>query len=103
MENHDTTNRDRLTDGAASTARRNSEAVARFGARLGVLCKFIDAVLPQLAAEQCTQIDRSFRQGVEELLARTEDVVMPPTYHTTLMEQTNVLLSALAQRGGTGR
>lgn len=82
---------------------QNSEAVARFGARLAVLCKFVDAVLPQLAADQCLRIESSFRQGIEELLSRTEDMVTPPTYHATLMEQTNVMLEALAQRGGMQR
>ncbi|MGN6086209.1 hypothetical protein [Trinickia sp.] len=84
-------------------AQQSSEAVARFGARLAVLCKFVDAVVPQLAGDQCLKIDSSFRKGIEELLSRTEDIVTPPGYHTTLMEQTNVMLAALAQRSSVQR
>lgn len=103
MTTQDTAYADRLTDEAASAAQLSSDAVARFGARLAVLCKFVDAVLPQLAADQCKQIDSSFRQGIDELLSRTEDIVTPVAYHTTLMEQANVMLAALAQRSGMQR
>ena len=103
MTTQDTGYADRLTDVATSAAQQSSDAVARFGARLAVLCKFVDAVLPQLAADQCQQIDVSFRQGIDELLSRTEDIVTPVTYHTTLMEQANVMLAALSQRSGTQR
>lgn len=87
-----------LSGQSASVAQQNSEAVARFGARLAVLCKFVDAVLPHLAPDQCLKIDSSFRRGIEELLSRTEDIVTPLGYHTTLMEQTDVMLEALFQR-----
>lgn len=94
---------DQLIDTLVSTEQQSSEAVSRFGARLAVLCKFVDAVLPQLTADQCRQIDLSFRQGVEDLISRTEDIVTPVTYHTTLLEQTNVLLIVLAKRSGMQR
>ncbi|MEX3956695.1 hypothetical protein [Trinickia sp. EG282A] len=75
------------------------EAVSRIGARMVVLCKFVDAVLPQLTAVQCADIDQSFRRGVEDAMARTDDMELPGVYHTTLLDQTNVLLSALESRG----
>ena len=103
MKTQDTGHADPLTGTSGGAVQQNSEAVARFGARLAVLCKFVDAVLPQLAADQCLRIDSSFRQGIEELLSRTEDIVTPLAYHTTLMEQTNVMLAALAQRGSVRR
>jgi hypothetical protein len=77
----------------------NGQAVLRFGARMVVLCKFVDAVLPQLSAAQRTTITTQVRQGVEEALSSTDDVAVPAEYHATLLEQTNVLLTALeAQR-----
>lgn len=103
MKAPETGRADRLTGRSTGAVQQNSETVARFGARLAVLCKFVDAVLPQLAADQCVQVDLSFRRGIEELLSRTEDIVTPPTYHSTLMEQTNVMLEALAQRSGRQR
>ncbi len=103
MKTQDTRHTDELADSLGNAVQENNEAVVRFGARLAVLCKFVDAVLPQLAAVQCQEIDLSFRRGIEELLSRTEDIVTPVEYHTTLMEQTNVMLAALAQRGSAQR
>lgn len=97
----------RLTDEAAAHAadciagswadmvEEYGDAVSRIGARMVVLCKFVDAVLPQLTAAQCTEIDRSFRRGVEDAMACTDDMEVPGVYHATLLDQTNVLLSAL--------
>lgn len=103
MTTQETGHADELAARLETAMQENSDAVARFGARLAVLCKFVDAVLPQLAADQCLQIDSSFRQGIDELLSRTQDIVTPLAYHATLMEQANVMLTALAQRGGGQR
>ena len=73
-------------------------AISRFGARLAVLCKFVDAVLPRLTAEQCAQIVPSFREGVEDALSRIDDIAVSGEYQTTFIEQTNVLLTALEGR-----
>jgi hypothetical protein len=85
-------------DARANLVEENGETISRIGAHMVVLCKFVDAVLPQLTAAQCRQIDPTFRQGIEDAMARTDDVVVPGLYHTTLLEQTNVLLVALAKK-----
>jgi hypothetical protein len=77
----------------------NAGAISRIGARMVVLCKFVEAVLPQLNAVQSGEIRRRFRQGVEEAMSLTDDVALPGAYQTTLLEQTNVLLIALERRG----
>jgi hypothetical protein len=82
----------------ATMVEEYGDAVSRIGARMVVLCKFVDAVLPELTAAQCTQIDQSFRRGVEDAMACTDDMQVPGIYHTTLLDQTNVLLSALETR-----
>lgn len=86
----------------ANLAEENGKAISRIGARTVVLCKFVDAVLPQLTAAQCRQIDPLFRQGIEDAMACTDDVAVPGIYHTTLLEQTNVLLAALAKKSESG-
>jgi len=73
----------------------NCNAVSRFGARLVVQSKFIEAVLPQLRAAQCGEIARRFQQGVEDAMAHTDDIEMPAEYHAELLELTNALLTVL--------
>lgn len=92
-----------VPDSCVSGLESHTEAVSRIGARMVVLCKFVDVVLPQLTAAQCRQIDRLFRQGVEDAMSRTDDIAVSGTYHTTLLEQTNVLLTVLGQKGAMQR
>lgn len=96
-------NMDDLVGSWAEMVEGYGEAVSRIGARMVVLCKFVDAVLPQLTAAQCDEIDRSFRRGVEDAMARTDDMELPGVYHETLLDQTNVLLGALDTRGAQRR
>jgi hypothetical protein len=76
----------------------NSKAVARIGGRMAVLCKFVDAVLPQLATTQCRDAARLFRQGVEDAMSLTDDAAMPAEYHAAFLEQANILLNALERK-----
>jgi len=76
----------------------SSEAVSRLGGRLTVLYQFVGAALPQLSAIQRIEISRCFRTGIEDVLSHTEDIVLPAEYHEALVEQTHILLSALATR-----
>jgi hypothetical protein len=91
---------ERMLDSWVSLSASYADTVSRIGARLVVLCKFADAVLPQLTAVQCKQIDSLFRQGIEDALSRTDDIKVSGGYHAALLEQTNVLLAALEMRGG---
>ncbi|QCP54777.1 hypothetical protein FAZ95_38665 [Trinickia violacea] len=77
----------------------NGQAALRFGARMLVLCQFVDAVLPQLSIAQRTAVTTQFRRGVETVLSFTDDVALPAAYYATLLEQTNVLLTALETEG----
>jgi hypothetical protein len=76
----------------------NSNAVSRFGARTVVLTKFLDATLPHLTASQCADIVRSFRRGIEDAMWEADDRVLPAECHSTLLEQTNILLDALSRK-----
>ncbi|MEC5406549.1 hypothetical protein VOM14_13415 [Paraburkholderia sp. MPAMCS5] len=86
---------EQVLDACEDQLRASGDALSRIGARLVVLCKFVDAVLPQLSEAQCKLIGRSFREGIEDALSRTDDVAVPRAYHTTLLEQINILLTAL--------
>jgi hypothetical protein len=90
---------DELLKSVELLAESNGQAVMRFGARMVVFCKFVEAVLPQLSAAQRATVIKQFRQGVEEVLSCTDDVAVPAAYHATLLEQTNVLLTALEAEG----
>jgi len=87
----------------AVIVKQNGETVSRVGARMVALCKFVDAVLPELDAAQCERIDVLFRQGVEDALASVDDLAASGTYRTTLVEQTNVLRAALTNRRAARR
>ncbi|MGU7775727.1 hypothetical protein ACV229_36955 [Burkholderia sp. MR1-5-21] len=88
-----------VMDEWASDLEVNVEVVSRIGARMVVLCKFVDAVLPQLNAAQCREIERLFRHGVEDAMSYADDIPLLGTYQRTLLEQTNVLLIALGHKG----
>jgi hypothetical protein len=77
----------------------HENTVARFGARLVVQRKFIDAVLPALNLEKCQDVRRHFKQHVEDALARTDDVPMPREYLATFLSETNALLAILDMIG----
>lgn len=73
----------------------SQDALSRFGARMMVQSGFIAAVLPCLDAGQCNDIERLFRQHVEDAMSCTDDVAMSVEYHSTMLAETNVLLTAL--------
>ena len=89
---------EKILDVCEDRMRESGDALSRVGARMVVLCKFVDAVLPELSKSQCKQIARSFREGIEDLLSRTDDIAVPRAYHTTLLEQINVLLTAIERK-----
>jgi hypothetical protein len=66
--------------------------------RTVALCKFVDAVLPQLTATQCLEASVLFRQRVEDVISITDDIVMTGAHHSALLEQTNILLNARGSR-----
>jgi hypothetical protein len=62
-----------------------------------VLGKYFDAALPQLTTLQRSEVTRSFRQGIVDVLSLTDDVGLPAEYHSTLLPLTNSILVALGQ------
>jgi hypothetical protein len=88
-----------LLQSLENSMKSNAVEISRIGARTVVLCKFADAVLPQLTAAQARQVAALFRQGVEDAMACADDIAVPGAYHTTLLEQTNVLLAVLEMKG----
>ncbi|TKC88764.1 hypothetical protein FAZ69_13525 [Trinickia terrae] len=74
------------------------DSIARIGARLVALMKFVDATLPQLTAVQRQHIERFFLKGIEETMAHIDDIALPEVYQSALLEQVDVLLDSLAQR-----
>jgi hypothetical protein len=60
-----------------------------------VLGAFLDAALPHLTTSQRAAVTRSFRQGIEDAMAQTDDMRLPAEYHTTLLGLTNAILAAL--------
>lgn len=61
-----------------------------------VLGKFLEAVLPHLTTVQRAAATRSFRQGIEDVMALMDDVALPAEYHSALLELTNAILAALS-------
>ncbi len=86
-------------DPITASAQLTSDAAARFGGRMVVLCKFLEAALPELTAEQSRRMTPLFRQGIEDTLALTDDIAVPAPYLDAILEQTNVLLLALQSKG----
>lgn len=73
----------------------NVERVARFGAQVVVLSKLVDATLPHLTSMQRIEVEKAFRNGIEDAMAYVDDIVMPEQYHTTLMKLVNLYLALL--------
>ncbi|GLU33640.1 hypothetical protein WKR88_02950 [Trinickia caryophylli] len=71
------------------------DMVSRFGAELMIQTQFIEAVLPNLNSIQRRQVATTFRQGIEHVMAYTDDVPMPAEYHAALLKRANALLEAL--------
>jgi hypothetical protein len=98
MKNTAGSNVDDLLRSLSNQVVSSSTMVSRFGARLVVQYKFIDAVLAQLDAAQRLQVTRLFQHGVEGAMAYTDDIAMPAEYHVALLEETNLLLTALGSQ-----
>lgn len=81
----------RMQDFAVSSSR----AASRFGAELVVHYSFIDAVVPTLTAQQRRQVAQAFRWQIEQVMAQTDDMPMPPEYHAALLSRVNDLLRSL--------
>jgi hypothetical protein len=75
----------------------NMKTMSMLGARAMVLGKFLDAALPQFTALQRVEVTRSFRQGIEDVMSRMDDVALPDEYHSELLELTNTILAELGR------
>ncbi|TKC87296.1 hypothetical protein FAZ69_18365 [Trinickia terrae] len=73
----------------------NAERVARMGAQVVVMSKLLDATLPHLTPLQRVEIEKAFRDGIEDAMACADDIAMPGQYHVTLLELTNLFLATL--------
>ncbi|CAJ0704331.1 MULTISPECIES: hypothetical protein [Ralstonia] len=89
------------TCGAATEdfTRTTAETVLRFSGRLAVLYQFVGAVFLQCDGKQLKAITPAFRRGIEESMSLTDDMAVPAEYHDALLEQANVLLTALEALG----
>jgi hypothetical protein len=81
----------------------SADAVFRFSGCLVVLLAFVDAALPELIAEQGSEVAVRLKESIEEEMSLTDDVVLQADYHEPLMEQANVLLAVLESRSATSR
>ncbi|MGF6596692.1 hypothetical protein P3T23_001403 [Paraburkholderia sp. GAS448] len=79
----------------------NTKAMSMLGGRAMVLGAFFDAALPHLSTSQCAEVARSFRQGIEDAMARMDDVALPGEYHSALLGLTNTILAALSRESAT--
>jgi hypothetical protein len=89
---------DKVLDQVVELVAANTKKMGALGARALVLGKFFEAALPSLTTSQRVEITRSFRQGIEDALAMTDDVALPAEYHSALLELTNAILTALGQQ-----
>jgi hypothetical protein len=79
----------------------NTTAMSTLGARVMVLGKFLDAALPHLTELQRADVTQSFRQGIEDGMVQMDDMALAAAYHSTLLELTNTILTALRQGSAT--
>jgi hypothetical protein len=75
----------------------NRKNACVLGARAMVLGTFVEVVLPHLTTLQRVAVTRSFRQGIEDAMSLTDDVVLPAEYHSVLLELTNTILVAMSE------
>ena len=78
-----------------SLAIKHSDAVVQFGARLLVIGEMLRAVLPELSLERRLATLRSFEVRVNAGLAATEDVALPDSYHSALLNEFNLFIQSL--------
>ena len=76
----------------------NTKKMGIVGAQVMVLGTFLEVVMPHLTTSQRTEVTRSFRQGIEEVMSLMDDVALPAEYHSALLERTNAILAALGQK-----
>ena len=78
-----------------SLAIKHSDAVIQFGARLLVIGEMLRAVLPELSLERRSAILRSFQTRVNAGRVATEDVALPDSYHSALLNEFNLFIQSL--------
>jgi hypothetical protein len=81
----------------ASAVSSSLTSVIGLGARKIVLSKLIDATLPLLTPEQCSQILPKFQASVEDIMAMMDDLRLPADFHSVILEETNACIERLKQ------
>jgi hypothetical protein len=69
--------------------------VSNLGAKNLALGKLVDAVIPLLSPAQCSQATAIFREAIEDVMALMDDQLLPPDYHSTILNQTNACIGML--------
>ncbi|TKC88758.1 hypothetical protein FAZ69_13495 [Trinickia terrae] len=73
----------------------NVGRVSRVETQVVVMSKLLDATLPRLTPLQCMEVEKAFRNGIEDVMAYVDEFAMSGQYHSTLAELTNLYLAAL--------
>jgi hypothetical protein len=73
-------------------------SVSRLGAKNVVLVRLIDAVIPLLSTAQCRDAMAVFRETIEDVMALMDDQVLPPDYHSTILNETNACIEILEKQ-----
>ena len=88
-------------DALNASISQNLANVSKLGARVVVLSRFIAAAFPHVPASECAAIEQAFRHEINTAMSMTSDEPIPGTYESAMLQEVNVLIAALKQRGQT--
>ncbi|MDQ0139015.1 hypothetical protein [Cupriavidus necator] len=82
----------------AQNLKTQGDAMIQYGARLLVMREMLCAMAVALPPDARASAQRQFRQRIDQLLALTDDHVLPAEFHTALLAEVNYYLNELRQR-----
>ncbi|PLC40657.1 hypothetical protein C0Q88_19570 [Ralstonia pickettii] len=80
--------------------RNNLDAMGTIAARMVVLMKFRDAVLPHLSPNAVQAVLDAFDWSVEESIPISSDFAAMPAYSDAFLEEVSATRTAIRSRGG---
>ncbi|WP_354682511.1 hypothetical protein [Cupriavidus necator] len=84
-----------LPEQFARNLKTQGDAMVQYGARLLVIRELLFSLAASLPPASRAGVERRFRQRIDQLLALTDDRVLPGEFHDTLLAEINYYLREL--------
>jgi hypothetical protein len=84
-----------MPEQVARNLKTHSDAMIQYGARLLVMREMLVALSAHMPPQRRAEVEKAFRQRIDDLLSLTDDRMLTADFHSTLLSEVNYYLNEI--------